>query len=134
MDEASSRDLNWMLDDLVTRTAGSRHAIVLSTDGLCVGSSRDLSRDDGEHLSAMASAFQSLARGFGRHFDGGQVRQTIVELDKLFLVVAAAGNGACLAVVAAEDADIGMIAYEMFLMVQKVGKFLVSNPRVPDST
>jgi predicted regulator of Ras-like GTPase activity (Roadblock/LC7/MglB family) len=131
MEESNSGDLNWLLDDLLTRAVGAQHAVVLSTDGLCVGRSANLARDDSEHLSAMASAFQSLARGVGRHFRGGRVRQTVVELDHAFLVVTAAGNGACLALVASEDADIGMIAYEMNLMVKKVGSYLVARPRVP---
>jgi predicted regulator of Ras-like GTPase activity (Roadblock/LC7/MglB family) len=131
MEETNSGDLNWLLDDLVGRVVGAQHAVVLSTDGLCVGRSHSLNREDSEHLSAMASAFQSLARGVGRHFSGGQVRQTVVELDHAFLVVTAAGHGACLALVASDAADIGMIAYEMNLMVKKVGKYLVAQPRVP---
>jgi predicted regulator of Ras-like GTPase activity (Roadblock/LC7/MglB family) len=131
MEESNSGDLNWLLDDLLMRAAGAQHAVVLSADGLCVGRSANLARDDSEHLSAMASAFQSLARGVGRHFSGGRVRQTVVELDRAFLIVTAAGDGACLALMAAEDADIGMIAYEMNLMVKKVGSFLVARPRVP---
>jgi predicted regulator of Ras-like GTPase activity (Roadblock/LC7/MglB family) len=134
MDESSPGDLNWLLDDLISRVAGARHAVMLSTDGLCVGRSQSLKRDDGEHLAAMASAFQSLARGTGRHFGGGQVRQTVVELDDAFLVVTAAGSGACLALMAAESADIGMVAYEMNLMVKKVGSYLIAKPRVSDSS
>jgi predicted regulator of Ras-like GTPase activity (Roadblock/LC7/MglB family) len=130
MEESNPGDLNWLLDDLVVRAVGAQHAVVLSTDGLCIGRSRSLNREDSEHLSAMASAFQSLARGVGRHFAGGQVRQTVVELDHAFLVVTAAGSGACLALVATDDADIGMIAYEMNLMVKKVGNYLVAQPRV----
>ena len=48
----------------------------------------------------MAAGFQSLARGAGRHFGGGPVRQTIVEMESAFLFVTAAGQGACLAVLA----------------------------------
>ncbi|RZS33955.1 putative regulator of Ras-like GTPase activity (Roadblock/LC7/MglB family) [Herbihabitans rhizosphaerae] len=130
MENSGTTDLNWLLDDLVTRAVGARHAVVLSTDGLCVGRSRDLNREDSEQLSAMASAFQSLARGVGRHFEGGEVRQTVVELDNAYLVVTSAGTGACLALIASEDADIGMLAYEMNIMVKKVGAYLVAKPRV----
>ena len=38
-----------------------------------------------------------------------------------FLLVTAAGPGACLAVLADADADLGMVAYEMNLLVQQVG-------------
>ncbi|MFI9388314.1 roadblock/LC7 domain-containing protein [Kutzneria sp. NPDC052558] len=125
----SETDLNWLLDNLVERVVDARHAVVLSADGLLIGKSDGLSRDDSDQLSAMASAFQSLARGAGRHFGGGQVRQTIVEMEHAFLFVTAAGRGACLAVLAEENADIGLIAYEMNLLVKQVGVYLSAAPR-----
>ncbi len=106
-----------------------RKALVLSGDGLATGGSRDLSREDGEHLAAVASGFHSLAKGVGRHFDVGRVRQTIVELDDAFLFVTAAGDGSCLAVLADADSDVGQIAYEMTLLVKRVGVHLGSAPR-----
>jgi predicted regulator of Ras-like GTPase activity (Roadblock/LC7/MglB family) len=125
----SGADLNWLLDDLVERVVGAQHAVVLSADGLLIGKSAALSKDDSDQLSAMASAFQSLARGTGRHFGGGNVRQTIVEMEHAYLFVTAAGRGACLAVLAEEFADMGMIAYEMNLLVKRVGVYLSSAPR-----
>ncbi|GAB3450984.1 roadblock/LC7 domain-containing protein [Streptomonospora sediminis] len=126
-------DLNWLLDDLVDRVVGARHAIVLSADGLLIGRSRGLSAEEGEHLSAVASAFQSLARGTGRQFGGGAVRQTVVEMEYAYLFVTAAGEGACLAVLADETADVGLIAYEMNMRIKRVGQFLTSAPRFPAS-
>jgi predicted regulator of Ras-like GTPase activity (Roadblock/LC7/MglB family) len=123
--------LDWLLDDLLRRLPGARRAIVLSADGLLMGRSNTLHRDDAEHLSAVASGLQSLARGAGRHFGGGAVRQTIIEMEHAFLVVTAAGAGACLAVLAEADADLGLLAYEMNLLVKRVGAFLTSRPRFP---
>lgn len=122
-------ELDWLLDELVKRVAGVDRAVVLSADGLLIGRSRNLNEADAEHLSAVASAFQSLARGTGRHFGGGQVRQTLVEMDHAYLFVTAAGHGACLALLAGESADVGMIAYEMNLMVKRVGAVLTATPR-----
>jgi predicted regulator of Ras-like GTPase activity (Roadblock/LC7/MglB family) len=122
--------LDWLLDDLVERVPSAQHAVVLSADGLLMGTSSALPRDDAEHLSAVASGFQSLARGAGRHFKGGGVRQTIVEMDHAFLFVTAAGQGACLAVISDSDADIGVIAYEMAMLVVRVGENLATPPRV----
>ncbi|WP_046470255.1 roadblock/LC7 domain-containing protein [Allosalinactinospora lopnorensis] len=127
-------DLNWLLDDLVDRVVGAEHAIVLSADGLLIGLSRNLTAEDGEHLSAVASAFQSLARGTGRQFGGGAVRQTVVEMEHAYLFVTAAGAGACLAVLTTEDADVGLVAYEMNMRIKRVGQFLTSAPRLPEST
>jgi predicted regulator of Ras-like GTPase activity (Roadblock/LC7/MglB family) len=118
------RELNWLLDDLVARVVGARHAVVLSADGLLLARSPELSKDDSDHLSAMASAFQSLARGTGRHFGGGQVRQTIVEMEKGFLFVMSVSDGSCLAVLASPSCDIGLVGYEMALLVARTGDVL----------
>jgi predicted regulator of Ras-like GTPase activity (Roadblock/LC7/MglB family) len=122
-------ELDWLLDGLVERVAGASRAVVLSADGLLVARSNTMSIPDAEHLSAVASAFQSLSRGTGRHFGGGDVRQTVVEMDHAYLLVTAAGAGACIALLASEDADLGMLAYETNLMVAQVGTYLSSAPR-----
>ncbi|MFE9402813.1 roadblock/LC7 domain-containing protein [Streptomyces sp. NPDC006530] len=122
-------ELNWLLDELVDRVGSIRKALVLSSDGLATGTSRDLTREDGEHLAAVASGFHSLAKGVGRHFDAGRVRQTVVELDDAFLFVTAAGDGSCLAVLSDADSDVGQVAYEMTLMVKRVGVHLTTAPR-----
>ncbi|MFJ1733963.1 MULTISPECIES: roadblock/LC7 domain-containing protein [unclassified Streptomyces] len=122
-------ELNWLLDDLVDRVGSIRKAVVLSGDGLATGVSKDLTREDGEHLAAVASGFHSLAKGVGRHFDAGGVRQTVVELDEAFLFVTAAGDGSCLAVLADADSDVGLVAYEMTLLVKRVGAHLATAPR-----
>lgn len=123
------KELNWLLDDLVDRVASIRKAVVLSGDGLPTGVSKDLTREDGEHLAAVASGFHSLAKGVGRHFEAGDVRQTVVELDEAFLFVTAAGDGSCLAVLADADPDVGQVAYEMTLLVKRVGAHLGAAPR-----
>ena len=128
-DKGTDADLSWLLDDLVSRVAHVDKALILSRDGLAIGSSRDLSREDAEHLSAVAAGFQSLARGAGQHFGGGNVRQTIVEMDELFLFVTAAGEGSCLAVLSPATADVGLVAYEMAVLVKRVGPHLSVHPR-----
>ncbi|BCJ64024.1 roadblock/LC7 domain-containing protein [Polymorphospora rubra] len=127
----SASNLDWLLDDLIERVPSALQAVVLSADGLLMGSSRDLSREDAEHLSAMAAGFQSLAKGASRHFSAGPVRQTVVEMESAYLFVTAAGQGACLAVLSATDADIGLIAYEMAMLVTRVGQNLSSPTRPP---
>jgi uncharacterized protein len=126
----AARGLGWLLDDLVQRVPSARQAVVLSVDGLLMGASQGVSRADAEHMSAIAAGFQSLARGAGRHFQAGSVRQTIVEMESAFLFVTAAGQGACLAVLADANSDIGLIAYEMAMLVKRVGQNL-STPMRP---
>jgi predicted regulator of Ras-like GTPase activity (Roadblock/LC7/MglB family) len=121
--------LGWLLDDLVERVPSARQAVVLSVDGLLMATTHGMAREDAEHLSAIASGFQSLARGAGRHFQAGPVRQTIVEMESAFLFVTAAGTGTCLAVLSSSDADVGHIAYEMAMLVKRVGQHISTNPR-----
>jgi predicted regulator of Ras-like GTPase activity (Roadblock/LC7/MglB family) len=124
-----SSDLNWLLDDLVRRVPEIRHAVVLSSDGLATGASAGLTREDSEHLAAVASGFHSLAKGASRHFNAGEVRQTMIELEQAFLFVTAAGDGSCLAVFSEAEADVGLVAYEMALLVRRVGEHLGTDVR-----
>jgi predicted regulator of Ras-like GTPase activity (Roadblock/LC7/MglB family) len=121
--------MSWVLDDLVRRVDGIRQAVVLSRDGLTLGSSHGLSREDAEHLAAVAAGMQSLARGAARRFDGGQPRQSIIHMDKAMLFVMAAAQGSCLAALSPADADHGLIAYEMAMLVKRLGQYLSTNPR-----
>ncbi|WP_298182294.1 roadblock/LC7 domain-containing protein [Saccharomonospora sp.] len=125
----STSDLNWLLDDMVDRVVGAQHAVVLSADGLLMGKSGTLSKDDSDQLSAMASSLQSLAKGVSRHFQRGPVLQTLIEMTEGYLFVSAAGTGACLAVLAEESVDVEMIAYEMNRLVKRVGDFMSAAPR-----
>jgi len=127
---AKSGDLDWLLDDLVDRLAGVRHAVVLSTDGLLLGRSKAIERDDAEHFAAMSSTLYGLARSAGSRFDGGGVRQAVIELDRAVLFVTSAGDNACLALQAAENANLGMVAYEMNVTVQRVGSYLSTPARL----
>jgi predicted regulator of Ras-like GTPase activity (Roadblock/LC7/MglB family) len=126
---SAGTDLNWLLDDLIGRVKEAEHAIVLSSDGLLMASSAALQRTDGEHLSAVASGLQSLAKGVSDHVGGGPVKQTVVEWRSQFLIVTVAGERACLAVLCAQGADIGLVAYEMAMLVARVGQYLTSGTR-----
>jgi predicted regulator of Ras-like GTPase activity (Roadblock/LC7/MglB family) len=116
--------LDWLLDDLVRRVGHVAKAVILSSDGMAVGASDTLERDDAEHLAALAAGLVSLARGAGYHAGGGQVRQTVVEMDSGFLLVTAAGSGCSLAVITGPDADLGLVAYEMAIMVRRSGEHI----------
>jgi predicted regulator of Ras-like GTPase activity (Roadblock/LC7/MglB family) len=131
---AQKRGLGWLLDDLTERVEHVRHALVLSNDGLVTGASTGLRREDAEHLAAVASGLHSLAKGSGRHFGAGRVRQTMIEYDDAVLFVTAAGPGSSLCVLSGSQADIGQIAYEMALLVNRVGEHLAVGARQSERT
>jgi predicted regulator of Ras-like GTPase activity (Roadblock/LC7/MglB family) len=124
------QELSWLLDDLAARVDDIQQAVILSRDGLTVAASQSLSREDAEHLSALAAGVQSLARGAGEHFSLGEVRQTIIELEQAFLFVTAAGHGSCLAVTCPASADAGLVAYERAMLVKRAGPHLAAQPRL----
>ena len=124
-----NQKLGWLLDDLTQRVDHVRHALVLSNDGLVTGASKGLRREDAEHLAAVSSGLHSLAKGSGRHFGAGRVRQTMIEFDDAVLFVTAAGAGSCLCVLSGAEGDIGQIAYEMTLLVERVGQQLTPEMR-----
>ena len=126
--------VNWVLEDLAAKANHIRQAVVLSPDGLALGSSPGLSKEDADHLAALAAGVHSLARGAGRRFQGGQVGQTIIEMDGALLFIGAADEGMCLAVLAGTEADAGLIACEMAMLIKRVGFHLVAKPRPTQQT
>ncbi|MEV4615170.1 roadblock/LC7 domain-containing protein [Kitasatospora sp. NPDC049258] len=123
-------DLGWLLSDIVA-VPDVRHAVVVSNDGLEIGRSEQIGRDDAERLAAACSGLQSLARGVAQGFGGrgSSTRQIVVEYGGGYLFVVAAGAGAHLAVVTGEAVDAGLVAYQMQVLVERIGTHLTSPPR-----
>jgi predicted regulator of Ras-like GTPase activity (Roadblock/LC7/MglB family) len=119
----------WLLDDLTQRVAYVRHALVLSNDGLVSDTSTGLKRADAERLAVVSSGLHSLATGAGRHFRAGQIRQTLIEFDDALLFITAAGEGSCLCVLSAAEADISEIACEISLLLNRLDEHLAVDPR-----
>jgi predicted regulator of Ras-like GTPase activity (Roadblock/LC7/MglB family) len=126
-------ELGWLLDDLVSRVRGIEKALVLTRDGLAVGASATLGREDAERLSAVAAAFHSLARGAVRQLGGEEVRQVIVEMDAGFFFTTAASEGSCLAVISSAESDVGLIAYETAMLIKRMNDHLAVRPRTVPS-
>jgi hypothetical protein len=101
---------------------GVAHAVVVSADGLLLAGSHGLPRDRAEQLSAVASGLVSLTQGAARCFEAGSVNQTVVEMDRGYLFLMSISDGSCLSVLAAPNCDIGLVAYEMTLLVERVGQ------------
>jgi len=128
--EESIRQLSWLITGLVERVPQARSALLLSADGLVRARTADLSKDDADHMAAIASGLWSLAGGAGRKFAGsGAVRQVGVEMDGALLFVAAAGFGTCISVLTSDTADPGLIGFEMAQLVRSMRPHLETAPR-----
>jgi len=124
-----ARNIGWLVDNFVDRTPGVQDAVVVSSDGMPMAMSRSLDRDAGDRFAAVASGLIGLAYGAAGRFGGGIVNQIVVEMERAFLFVAGVSDGSCLAVVADANADIGLIGYEMAVIVDRCGRVLTPELR-----
>lgn len=119
-----TRDLSWLLVDFAERVPGVAHAVLVSSDGLLLAASGDLSADRADQLAAVTSGLASIAAGAARVFDHDVVKQTVVEMGRGFYLTMSVRDGSLLAALAGHDADIGMVGYEMARLVEQVGDML----------
>lgn len=123
------RDVNWLVTDLVERVPGVAHAVVVSSDGLPIAASREVAVDRADQLAAIASGLASLTAGAARVFQAGPVSQTVVEMRHGTMLMMAVSDGSSLVVLAAPGCDLGLVSYEMALLVDRVGRALTPAPR-----
>lgn len=122
--------LGWMLDDAI-KMPETRHAILLSADGLLIAHSMGIGRDDADRHAAAMSALQSIARNtseFCRN-EPAQWRQSISEFDGGYALLVGAGPGAYVAVSATEKVNLEDLTFRLHELVQRLGKELTSPPR-----
>ena len=120
----AAQNLNWLVTNFVDRVPGVAHAVVVSADGLLLVSSDGLPRDRADQLAAVASGLTSLTQGAARCFEAGNVVQTVIEMERGFLFLMSISDGSCLAVLAATSCDVGLVGYEMALLVERTGDVL----------
>ena len=116
--------LDWLLVDFVRAAAGVRAAVVVSVDGLPLAASTGVSEALADQMSAATSGLVSLARATTQLLDSGGLTQTILEMTGGYLFVTSISRGATVAVHAVRQCDLGVVAYEMTLLAERVGRAL----------
>lgn len=124
MTEPGRQDLSWLVTNFVDRVPEVAHAVVVSSDGLPMAYSRGFPPERADQLSAIAAGLTSLTHGASQIFDAGGVAQTVVEMERGLLMVMAISGGSVFAVLASPECDLGLVAYEMTLLVERVGRVL----------
>lgn len=125
----AARNVSWLIDNFVERTPGVNEAVVVSSDGLPMAMSKTLDRDAADRFAAVAAGLIGLAYGAAGRFGGGAVNEIIVEMENAFLFVTGISDGSCLAVVADSGSDIGMVGYEMAVLVERTATVLTPELR-----
>jgi hypothetical protein len=118
-----------LITDFADRVSDVAHAIVVSPDGLPIAHSREFPPERAHQLAAVASGLTSLAQGASRIFEGGEVKQTMVDMDRGLLIAMGVHGGSTLAVLVGDDCDMGLVAYEMSLLGAQVGDALTLEVR-----
>jgi predicted regulator of Ras-like GTPase activity (Roadblock/LC7/MglB family) len=122
-------EYGWLINDFASRVPGVAHAVAVSADGLLLAASDDLASDRADQLAAVACGLVSLADGAAQCFDAGNVNETIVEMDGGTMLLMSISDGSSLVALADPAEDVGQIAYEMALLVDRVGRTLTPAAR-----
>jgi len=125
----SDSSLDWLVSNFTREVSGVSHAVLVSVDGLLIAASEHLPQERADQLAAVSSGLASLATGAAQLFDGGQVLQSVVEMENGYLLLMRVGDGSHLATLAATSCDIGQIGYEMAVLVERVGNVVQSTRR-----
>lgn len=120
----AARNFNWLLSNFVRSTAGTREAVAVSSDGFLLASSASPPRDGAEQFAAIISGVTSLTNGAGDILRCGRVEQVVIEMEDGLLFISSISDGSALGVIASRDCDMGLIGYEMTLLLDRVGKTL----------
>jgi predicted regulator of Ras-like GTPase activity (Roadblock/LC7/MglB family) len=118
------RDFSWLINGFTERVAGVSHAVVVSSDGMLVAVSDGRPRVSADQLAAVTSGLVSVVTGAARLLDGDEVKQTVVDMGRGFLLVMSIRDGSILAALAANDADVGVVGYEMAKLAKQAGDVL----------
>jgi predicted regulator of Ras-like GTPase activity (Roadblock/LC7/MglB family) len=104
-------------------------AVVVSSDGLPMAVSVGMDRDGADRFAAVASGLIGLAYGAAGRFGGGAVTQVIIEMEHSFLFVTGISDGSSLTVLADSNCDVGLVGYEMAVLVERCGSVLTPELR-----
>ena len=126
---SEARNINWLVTNFVERVVGVQEAVVVSSDGLPMAVSSGLDRDGADRFAAVASGLIGLAYGAAGRFGGGPVTQVIIEMENAFLFVTGISDGSCLTVLAEASCDVGLVGYEMAVLVERCGSVLTPGLR-----
>lgn len=123
------QQIPWLLNRFVDQTAGVTDVICVSSDGLLMAMSNELDRQRADQFAAIAAGLMSLSFGASRCFGHGSVDQVMIEMTSGFLFVASISDGSCLGVITTKNADVGLVGYEMTLLVDRFGSVLTPQVR-----
>jgi len=119
-----ARGFSWLLGSFVEQTAGVTDCVAVSSDGLLMAMSSTLGRASAEQVAAIISGLVSLGHGASGCFGFEGLEQMIIAMRRGLLLVASISDGSSIGVVARKGCDIGLVGYQMTLLVERAGAVL----------
>jgi predicted regulator of Ras-like GTPase activity (Roadblock/LC7/MglB family) len=121
---AAATNVNWLMVNFVDHTPGVVQAVAVSSDGLLIALSAGIDRAGADKLAAVITGLRALAHGASVEIGRGPVAQVLVEMKDAYMFVTAISGGSTLGVVARRDCDLGLVGYEIAMLVDRVGATL----------
>ena len=121
---AAAARFGWLLEKFVNDTVGVTDTIAVSSDGLLLAAATTTAPENVERFGAIVSGLNSLTYGAADCFGQDDVVQVVVEMTDKFLFIARISEGSCLGVLGERTCDLGFVAYEMTMLVDRAGKVL----------
>jgi hypothetical protein len=116
-----ANNVNWLMANFVRSTPGVEQAVAVSSDGLLIAMSTQLERASADKLAAIITGMRALAHGAAGELAKGHVMQVLVEMAGAYLFVSSISGGSTIGVVAGRDCDLGLVGFEIALLVERVG-------------
>lgn len=122
--DAHPDTFNWLLVNFVRNTEGVRDAVAVSSDGLLMAMSEGLDRAEADRLAALVSGLASLSRSASRQYRFDGLKLIMIEMRRGFLLASMIADGSCVAVIADDQCDIGLVGYEISVLADRAGHLL----------
>ncbi|KAA2264285.1 dynein regulation protein LC7 [Solihabitans fulvus] len=122
--DTNGHTFNWLLANFVRSTDGVRDAVAVSSDGLLIAMSEGFDRTSADRLAALVSGMASLGRSASRSYDFDGLKLIMIEMRRGFLLVSMIADGSCVGVLAESNCDIGLVGYQIAMLVERAGSVL----------
>ncbi|GAA1192791.1 hypothetical protein GCM10009654_57580 [Streptomyces hebeiensis] len=115
------QDMSWILSPLL-EIPNVKAGVVLSRDGLILGSSDTVDTTSAEGVAAMTSSVLGAVRTLAKTFGGANERigDLVASTDGSIYYIAPAGRGGALVLRAGPDVDLQRLAFEVRVQTSKL--------------
>jgi predicted regulator of Ras-like GTPase activity (Roadblock/LC7/MglB family) len=122
--EGYEAKLSWLLDRFVEEIPGVQYVQTVSADGMHLASSDNMDRTMADTFAAVTSGLTSLCESASDVFEMTPFVRQVIETGAGWILLSRISSRANLAVITTLEADLGLIGYEMTLLIEQAGELL----------